>query len=910
MTIKNETPQNPYLSIWIILLFVVPYVILEILLNTSLIEAYGQASQNLVNDNYSLHLANLELAGRYITGFGLAFIFTPYIYAKLIKKFFWPALHKIIFPLVFVVIWILVAVASKVFVESLVHSSSPEDKFSAVRSILSKELYANGQLEFEKLPVFNEALKNPETKQVVTALIPSLTYVSSDLDNEIAVLMYPFLAELREEHVKERYTNEVNPIILAMQKEVDNEFDLYKQYRIEFIKKEEQNNFINSQVDEVLFTAKNLQLAMWQDLQQDLGNREHWIKYVYSNQKFLANVRSTFYDNKGCYREKYKGKRPCPIDYQEKEISAWLAEQKMARFDNDYWFVESNWTILGKLLQFPFSLTALTGEYLFSCGWKDTLKERENCGHVKTELIDRPIDIDKFNIAHAQWLKDKWPFDVNITQQRFNNLEKIKGAIRKVVGNKYQVDLPGNWTVNERSFLYSYYKNDAEQKVNNVVKEYQSKSDFDFDISTSPKFRDRDEFYKMKEFDRLYQSKLKTNYYEKFELNRKAADSYEYWKKTQTSSINILKMVTSEITKGFALGGPFYKLGVDAIMYTIVPTISIGLSLISVLFLFGKVTMIPLYSFVISKIINTLDKQRKETNSKFESLKKAIKNRNKEKLEAKRISRNTKIRFIIGMFLFSLYLLLILTPVYFGSFYKGFESYQNKSIKNENDLDSIKWGGLAYILEVEKIMYESAPDIKLGDQKLEFIDVVDKFIYPVLRIVLNTWYSTDNNDNRINILLYHGDYDLVMSAGVNIENSKISSVNVPELFNDTDLNILSEAKIFFKPNYKELFKGSLKDEFKVSELLMNVTKNDVLHQSLKENIEERLLNKMNKNRKLSEYILNQYDKHGAGSNLVFLKTKSNNLYSCYSFPSVELNNLNMLTRNEIIISKKECRWIQ
>ena len=163
------------------------YVALELSLNLLLIELYAKPLEMVFGDLY-ITAERLELFGRTLSGFGLALAIVSFIPNQLFNglqginsetadasaKTKW--LYR---PVVFLVLWALIIPMLRVTVDSVVNTTSNTGKLSAVRAIVYKEAYLAKAVSIEGFPEFDNIVNDPQQRDLMVALIPSLAYFSS-----------------------------------------------------------------------------------------------------------------------------------------------------------------------------------------------------------------------------------------------------------------------------------------------------------------------------------------------------------------------------------------------------------------------------------------------------------------------------------------------------------------------------------------------------------------------------------------------------------------------------------------------------------------------------------------------------------------------------------------------------------
>ncbi|MGB1198579.1 MAG: hypothetical protein ACPG46_05985 [Thalassotalea sp.] len=182
---------SPYMSVIGLLSAFTIYVGLELAFNLLLIEIYSKPLELLFGE-YKLVAERLELFGRILSSFGIALVLTPIIF----KTFFerpegkcqsentvyttkkWAA--KIC---VLVFVWWALIPLQRVLVDGWIHGTSNSSKLSAVRAIVYKEGDLADRIAIENFDEFNAIAQDPERRDLVVALIPSLAYFSQSFND-------------------------------------------------------------------------------------------------------------------------------------------------------------------------------------------------------------------------------------------------------------------------------------------------------------------------------------------------------------------------------------------------------------------------------------------------------------------------------------------------------------------------------------------------------------------------------------------------------------------------------------------------------------------------------------------------------------------------------------------------------
>lgn len=877
VSVQEPKVEGSKSKVWFVcsLFIIFIYLVFEVSLNLTLVDTYGGVSHQLFNDQSFFERINkIELIGRYVTGFGLAYLISGIVYTLYVKS--WginSALKSTFTLLVFFALWLCIASGLKVFVEGLIHSSSPERKFSAVRSILFKDMFAQGGLELENFSVLQDAIKNPDSAKFVTALIPSLTYVSEDINQKVAKQTDLILATYKDDFQANSYIADIKPIRQSLKNYADKEFDLYDRYRTSY-RGQLQNTkegTIQANTNKVLIVAKNKENEIWQLLQRDLDNRQDWVNYVHTNQDFIVKYRK-IYQEKKCFKAKHFKNKRCAYFWNMNEINQVLDQHRLAAMDAKYWFTSNFLKWATEWLTLPITLIGGLSEEVFSCAWKEDPKARENCGYIKTNVFKRRIAFDKFENAHNLWLTNKWPFDLTITREKFNQLAFIRLETRKAAMAEASITLPQKWGLHDSEYVYNYYKSSADVAVAKVRKDYQQQSSLDLSLSKRYSFKNRDDFYRLKPLTNYYSKQLGDNYYKGYTPVHSTLESYNTWKENKPKSLDVVKMFSMKAKDGFRAGGPFYQLGIEAVTFTIVPTVSIGLSVLSVLLMLIKIMIVPAYHLL-----------------------------------ERRCGRSITVTSC-----FVVFTLVMSAPVWSGTFQKGVRTYQEKSAIEETVIESAQWWLLGYILDAEKLVVDIGSGLNLditnilSKQPIKVMSTLDDFIYPHLKSINNIlWPKQSIIKPTVNVMMYDQNYDFAFTMGLTIEHNKITNVTIPSIFGDDDFNTLLEAQVFFKPDYTQMFKVSLMSDILDEEFLIEVSHGNFLRDSAIARMEKSIQNRLNKRQSLITQIINL-----DSGNIVLISTKKKQRYQCYSLPEITLTELPKLFKGKQVgQTQRSCKWV-
>jgi hypothetical protein len=880
LPIKPVAKKNKKLLISVFLVAVaVVYLILEVNLNLALVETYSQSSQTLLSNNAWLEQAErLELIGRIITGFGLSFVFCTFVY-NVYCSFFYklfslevkqPLLKVFFKGVVFLLLWFLIAISLRVLVDVIAYSVNPETKYSAVRSIMFKELYIADMLEVSNLGILNQAKKDQQHFKIVSALIPSLALVSKSINQKIAEQSDTIAATLIETKEKKDYQRLTEPMFLKSKAFADDEFNLFAQAHKTYQEKKQQlddplavKELVNAEIKEV----ENITEDLWISYYNDISGIDEYTLYFWSNQQKILGTYKTYYNKKKCRKQK-----GCQ-EHVYQQLLPILAQNKMAPMDEDFWLGASLYKLAKALILFgPALIEGVTCDIA-------TEQKAQECSRLYKEAF--LIDDDDIKEAHVAYLESKYPFGLELTKKQFSRLAKVqKVRVKHLKSKGFQV--ADDWVLHDRAIIENYFRNNIRKLLAKAEKSYFGASKLDVSIADS-QVSNRKEFYQLVKTQQYFKRRLGEYYYDGYMPTHSEEHSYLQWKNAQPrDGVDFVQLLNARAEEGFKKGGLFYDIGNEAVKFTLVPTVAIVLSVISVMAMLVKVFIYPLALWICGKENRLLG----------------------------RIPIWGIVTFIFAIPIFS-------SPLFNGLFTKAMHNFVKQSEAQETQLELVGSYSLGYVLDSEVLLTSFAGAIQfdintlLPPTLLPKITAVDDAIYPFVKWIPELYDSKLKIENHdVNIVLYRKQYDVLFAMGMKFNDGKVSQVTVPNIMGHKDLDLLLDSKVFFNPNYKEMFKISLLDDIRSTDFLVALPTADSLKQSMRQRLEDKLTKMLNKNMGNRYAVTNLLPQGVTKGNVIMFKDKKDRYYTCYYLEALDFKFIpKMLSGGTKGVQSYPCRWI-
>jgi len=873
---KQETLQENKGSVFFTILTIlmsVLYIFLEITLNFSLVSLYSNPiTEIFLNQNLVDKAHNIDMYGRIISGFGISMLLFPLIYKKLPPSWTKKAsIALILRSTLFILIWVLIILAIRFIVELGVYQTSEKTKLDSVRSIMFKELYGAGQLNFPDLTVLNEATKDPQQKKILTALIPSLALVSPEVNQSIENKTDEIAVFLLNKRDREKFEEKMSPVLEKNMQTTNSELKLYEKYYKEYDKSHwllSNREAFNNHRNELLANVNNNVEKSWDNYSLSVYKIP---EYTASKSVNLiddyVSIKKKYYD-KECYRKNEK--------YCKKHIySAWnnaLTKQGIPTKTPDFWFSSSLWGLFKKII----ILVPAVFESV-ACDMITANKDRY-CGVLAKEF--EGLD-NRLKQARVEQLSKKYPFGLTLEREEYlkqASVQKVAAAYARNQGIK----VSKNWTTSDRTAFTRAVKNQLLNRDAVIQKKYNSQSRLDLKLNTSNPLSEIG-FYKTRQAQALFKKNLGRYYYKGFLPTDSDAKVFMAWQSNKPqSNLNIVKMLTHKAEYGFKVGGMFYDLGIDAVKFSIIPTVSIIISVLGVLLITIKCLVLPIYYFDFghSAVLGSKVK--------------------------------------IWMLMAGVFALPILSIPLLNSYYiEHIGNSLNKSNKAPTPLDMAKNYGLGYVLDAQSALFQVAGSVEfdlLGQVPRDYfhpIKWVDDVVFEELNDVAHYVLPIDEvKQSAFNLTIYRKEYDLLLAMGIDVEDQKVKKVSIPTIFTNNQLDLLFDSKVLYGANdYKMLFKTSLSDA-RDPEFWVGVMSSDLLRQSMREKLEQKIALYLNKKYPKGMSSLTFFPKGKQSGNIILVNHKKQK-YDCYYLPPFNFSNLITIFSSTDLTTAQEkfrCKW--
>lgn len=265
--IKPEALPKPRGWHLFVLVASVAYLVLEFVFNAQLVSTAGLAMQN--HDT----LRQVELFGRAIAGFGASLLVADLIIPRSFRFGFWPAATAL--TMVTWLVWPSVYFGQKALIESLlVDESTPEQRQRAVFAQTLKGALASSTIEIQGLPFKADAAHGPAEKTFL-ALFGAIVYADDTVVKAI------------EEHKRTVARNLAEDYAMA---DFDLHYARYQRLRAEVRERyQEYREHSQRYNDERAKTPGRVQ-GYWRDVEQEVA--DGWEKYQKQVSAFEARMQA------------------------------------------------------------------------------------------------------------------------------------------------------------------------------------------------------------------------------------------------------------------------------------------------------------------------------------------------------------------------------------------------------------------------------------------------------------------------------------------------------------------------------------------------------------------------------------------------------------------------------------------
>ncbi|WP_158972570.1 hypothetical protein [Paraglaciecola sp. L3A3] len=811
-------------------LFVI-YVCLELSLNLLLIDMYAKPLQDVFGE-HQLTAERLELFGRTLSGFGLALGIISFVPGHMFNFFSGSAAGQeqpgisnaakwLYRPIAFILLWALIIPALRLGIDGMVEGTSNDKKLSAVRAIVYKEAYLAEAVTIEGFPEFDEIVNDPQRKDLMVALIPSLAYFSAGFNHLIESNLQNMADVFLQNRQEEIFTKEALPRIRKFDSLYKKEWASYKDASKVYIEaSRRENNFalIEQERTALLNQANERINQQWKTFSEALLNASDYRKDYAENEtvvKVYRDIRDKYQSSK-CDRE-------CK-DFYKAEFAKYINNLTFEDGERFGVYLTPEKVNLTKMLKSKYQLMGMFNRgreaYLYRAyGVSEEMEYQEySQSQVATNLA---INLFKENDVH---LGKDW----NMNEMR---------ALRQAIIHKYQGRAEKLWV------------------------KYQDGSSFGGVLETGI---DRVDFARLTEIQYLAKAALGPYYMDSFTPTIAESRYKKMWLASQ-DNISFIKMVTSTAaTAAFSTGGSMFQLGKDAVKLAVIPPVSIAASLLAILLLFIKLGM---YLWTRSKVYLV-------------------------------------IAMLFGVLTFGI---PVAKSVLDKNSYHGMMVAFAEEFSDVDTFDKTFTVGFGYVLDLENGIFKTYRDLDLvravaqvvqqplpRNEKGQLI-AVPKPQTLSLRAYDNLAYSTldflpglldigeISEPFNSNITLLKQDMNVGAYLGVRLEDKKVAEVSMPNFMQDTDIGLIAEQRLFYKPDWKSLALEYISNVDDPSYWLQ-LAQGDIAKETLMQRLERNMVIYLN-DRPATLALLNNLSDNGQ-SNLVLLELERSKKYRCFVLGTV------------------------
>lgn len=814
-----------------ILCFFAGYIWLEINLNAALVLLYSESLNNVFGQ-YSTVAHDIELFGRIITSFGLALTLVTFVPDT---WFHWARKEEDTTPLPLKAVWLYRPIAFVALWIVLV---------PFLRLVVDTAVYESSntdKLSAIRAVVFKEAYSR---NMIEFAASKSLTDVVKDeKQRKLVIALIPSLAY---------FSPSVKQLIQ----------DRTEDLAISFMESEQESAFIKeaNPLIQQNISFRNKEWAFYKKAQQDFSSQEDKVgsfvklkKLTDTKQKEVSqrvhNIWNSFNKDR---QNAYDYIEPFITHYYNKEFKPDLKKYHRSSCDsrcknnlNNQWSqkIKGLYTeVNGKRVFFDLVIDAdekwLSGKYNKKDSFRIKLKNSRN--RYLSKLYGVPIDIEyEAFVAHT-----------STTELIVNILAKDN------------IKLPKSWTINDAITLKSAIKAKYKVLADLAWVNYEKASLLDIKNHNLGKLS----FNKHDALHQWYRKNLGRFYYQGYQVYHSGDEVYNRWQ-ANIDNLNFIRMLTDTAASvAFAPGGTFYQLGIEAVKFSVIPPISIVLSFIAI------------FALIIKFLIYL--------------------KHNDAKLKAS---------IIVGLvFVFVAFPLIknVTSPTSFFNIMDEF-SQKTTSIKSSDHLFSQVFG---ISLDIESFVYQFQQSSGAGIS-LSSIAKLSKSLsrdelsnYAFFRRYDNWFNQTFDfvpkligvGDSKppydFNLTVYKRNLNLGFYVGLQYDKGQVTKVTIPNVLANTDAGFLLDQKLFYKPNYSQLFTEYVMSIGDV-DYWLSVSDPDYARQSMLSTVEQKALKLFqaesgsNYSRLIAKSLKNN------NHNLLLIQQQQGSKFDCYELPQLSIVNL-------------------
>ncbi|WP_370245928.1 hypothetical protein [Marisediminitalea sp.] len=542
-----------HLKILAILVLFAIYVSLELSLNILLIDMYAQPFE-LVLGEYHIAAERLELFGRTLSGFGLALFAVTLIPIRFFgvtqsESHTRPVISArgkwLLRPLAFLAIWALIIPSIRVLIDGVVDSQSSDAKLSAVRAIVYKEAYLAKAVSIEGFPEFDHIVADPDRRDLMVALIPSLAFFSNGFNtligNNIDSMANTFLLNKQEDD----FIAEALPRIRRFDQQYEAQWQLYESASrayLEAFRKENDH-----------YAREQERLTLLNNANKHINSR--WERYAVQLLE-AGDFREDYTTNENI-RDQYRNYRDQALSSRCNTACEEQAKRNFARYLTTLKFESGE----------SFGISLQAEDVIFN----KFVKSKYNLAAI-------------FKRGRLRYLQETYGIPEEMTYEQYQQSDLMMSHLRDYIAGQ-GITLPVGWKTT-----------DMQPLINAIAAKYQGLAAAEWDKYLQAAS------YKMPEpglskpafashaiVTSAAREALGPYYLPAFTPSIAESRYKAIWLDSQ-DNISFIKMITSTAaTTAFSPGGSMFQLGRDAVKLAVIPPASIFASLLAVFLLFFKI---------------------------------------------------------------------------------------------------------------------------------------------------------------------------------------------------------------------------------------------------------------------------------------------------------------------------------
>ncbi len=804
------------------------YMVLELSLNMTLVDIYAHSVTDIFGQQHQA-ARDIELYGRMITGAGLSLLILTLLPARLFKAReslpkiplrYQPCLFK---GLLFICLWALIMPSIRLLVDGVVYQSSRDDKLHAIRAVVFKEAYNNDMVKFSASEAMGEVIKSDEKRKLMIALVPTLAYLSPHFKWMIADKTDELALQFIGRRQKEDYIREARPRLQQNHALFAWEWQLYanaQKQAEEAVTKVANYNKLRHETEQWEGKSRDYLNQLWREYQYDFSSSSDYARTVAKRHAHEYGRLTGEFNRRSCDGN-------CKLGI----FNEWrrLLDNTHIEWNGGYEAVEVD---LGQRYQ-----------------WFKEVEPSTTEAQLHMQLT----------AARERYLERRHGLAPGATREVYLNRRETQQMLVNWLGSR-GIHVPSDWTLDDsrglRTAVKAKYRNDEDAIWARYLRESK--------LKILARNLTQAQFAQAPALRNAYRDNLGEFYYPRYRLTDSEQVSYDAWFEGQ-NHLNFIHMITDS-SSVFALdeGGSFYNIGLDAVKFAVIPSVSIVLSFIAVGALLLKLIG---YLFALN-------------------------------------ARYYAIAAILGALVF------VVIPL--SNNLRDDESYLHlmtefiENSQSDSLLDNTLARGFGLALDVEQFVYRLAE--KVAVPLVDLSPTHQASTQPLASEVRrwDDWFHQSfealplwlarvqpGDPYDFNIAIFRKSATSGLYAGVRTDGVQVTQVSLPLLNHGQDYGALLDEEVKLQQSHEQSLREYLGLPSSSSQSILSTVE-----------IEQRLVEVMNEHIRREENSVLTQAMGEAVNNLVLVQTREGRHYHCYFFPSLKFDVLvRGLNRDGMIAAK-------